>query len=147
MSTAVGTVLLRRYARGPQGLWQIGTQFAVAGTMLGVAALAIPSSARFPLTAGVLELLGILVVCSSVVGYFAYFALHHRIGPVRANVVAYLAPLVGVGVGSGLFGEPFTIWELAGVAIVLTGVTLVLWESSHRAASPPSPDGRPPPTR
>jgi len=138
VSTAFGTVLLRRYARGPQGLWQIGTQFLVAGTMLGVAALALPSARALPLTTGVLELLGILVAFSSVVGYFAYFVLHHRIGPVRANVVAYLAPLVGVGVGSGLFGEPFTLWEFGGVAIVLTGVTLVLWESSRRPAARPS---------
>jgi len=79
------------------------------------------------------------VAFSSVVGYFSYFALHHRVGPVRANIVAYLAPLVGVAVGTGLYGEPITIWEIAGVAVVLAGVTLVLLDSARRArASAPA---------
>jgi drug/metabolite transporter (DMT)-like permease len=143
VSTAVGTVLLRRVGRGPQGLWQIGTQFMVAGLLLGVASVVIPSSNALPLTSGVLGMLAILVLFSSLLGYFAYFTLHHRVGPVRANVVAYIAPLVGVAVGSGLFGEPVTFWEVAGVAIVLGGVTLVLWESARRTALPPSPKANP----
>lgn len=131
-STAIGTVLLRRYGGGAQGLWQISAQFLVAGVLLGVAALALPVREVLPLTVGVLAPLGVLVVASSLVGYFAYFALHHRVGPVRANIVAYVAPLVGLALGSGLYGEPFTLWELAGVGIVLGGVTLVLRDSSRR---------------
>ena len=140
VSTALGTVLLRRLGRGrAQGLWQIGSQFTVAGLLLGVAALGVPSSKSLPLTSGVLGALAFLVVLSSLVGYFAYFALHHRVGPVRANVVAYLAPIVGVVVGTGFFGEPVTFWEVTGVVVVLVGVTLVLWESAHRAAVPSKP--------
>lgn len=133
--TAVGTVLLRRLGRGPQSLWQIGTQFVVAGSLLGVAAVVIPSRETLPLTAGVLGMLALLVLLSSMVGYFAYFALHHRVGPVRANVVAYLAPLVGLVVGTGLYGEPVTVWEITGVIVVLGGVSLVLWESARRASA------------
>jgi drug/metabolite transporter (DMT)-like permease len=134
--TATGSVVLRRLGVGRQGLWQISTAFAVATILLGTTAALLPFPEALPLTSGVLGALAVLVVFSSVVGYFAYFALHHRVGPVRANVVAYLAPLVGVGIGSGLFGEPITLWEVAGVAIVLGGVSLVLWESSRRSPGP-----------
>lgn len=134
--TTFGTVLLRRFGGGRQGLWQIGTQFMVAGTMLGIAALVLPSAGGLPLTTGVLEMLGILVAFSSLVGYFSYFALHYRVGPVRANVVGYIAPLVGIAVGTGLFGEPITYWEVLGVVVVLTGVSLVLWDSTRRSAAP-----------
>ncbi len=140
--TAVGTVLLRRFGRGPQTLWQIGTQFVVAGCLLGVAAIVIPAREALPLTTGVLGMLAILVLLSSMVGYFTYFAMHHRVGPVRANVVAYLAPLVGVAVGTGVYGEPVTLWEIVGVIIVLCGVTLVLWESSSRSRQLPSESRR-----
>jgi hypothetical protein len=50
-----------------------------------------------------------------------------------------------VGIGSGLFGEPITVWEVAGFAIVLAGVTLVLRGSpapppaSAAPAAPPEP--------
>jgi drug/metabolite transporter (DMT)-like permease len=135
-SSGVGTVLLRRFGRGRQGLWQIGTQFAIGGIFLGVVGWVLPIPRGFPWGPGLYEALTILVVLSSIVGYFAYFALHHRVGPVRANLVAYLVPLVGVGIGTGVYGEPVTWWELGGVAIVLVGVSLVLWESSRKALEP-----------
>ncbi len=129
LSTAVGTVVLRRVGGGRQGLWQIGVQFGVGGLLLGGVALILPSPEVLPLTAGVLYSLGALVAFSSVIGYFVYFTLHHRVGPVRANVVAYLLPLVGIGIGSGLLGEPVSLWEVAGSLVVVGGVTLILRES------------------
>ncbi len=134
VSAAVGQILLRRFGGGRQGLWQIGAQFAVAATLLGGAAAVLPTREALPLTAGVLGDLAALVVLSSVVGYFTYFALHHRVGPVRANAVTYLIPLVGVGVGSGFYGEPVTSWEIAGFLIVLVGMTLIVQEARRRAA-------------
>jgi probable blue pigment (indigoidine) exporter len=131
LSTALGTVLLRRFGGGRQGLWQIGTQFGVATLLLGAAALLLPFPRALPLSEGVVATLVALVLLASVGGYFVYFLLHHRVGPVRANIVAYLAPLVGVGVGSGFFGEPVTVWEIVGFVVVVTGVTLVIWDRSR----------------
>lgn len=132
VSAAFGTVLLRRWGGGPQGLWQIGAQFAVAGLLLTGASYVLPVSRALPPTVGVLGSLAALVLLSSVVGYFAYFQLHHRVGPVRANAVAYLLPLVGVGVGSGLFGEPVTAWEIGGCLVVLVGMTVIVRHSASR---------------
>jgi probable blue pigment (indigoidine) exporter len=129
VSAAFGTVLLRRFGGGPQGLWQIGAQFAVGGLLLTAASYVLPVPHALPATEGVLGSLAALVVLSSVVGYFAYFRLHHRVGPVRANAVAYLLPLVGVGVGSGYFREPVTGWEVGGCVVVLLGMTLIVRES------------------
>jgi len=126
VSAAFGTVLLRRFGRGRQGLWQIGAQFAVAALLLGGAASVLPVPERFPFREGIWFSLAALVALSSLVGYFTYFALHHRVGPVRANSVAYLLPLVGIAVGSGVYGEPVTGWELAGCGIVLVGMTILV---------------------
>jgi probable blue pigment (indigoidine) exporter len=138
LSTAIGTVLLRRFGGGRQGLWQIGTQFAVATVLLGAATLVLPFPRALPLSEPVVGALVALVLFSSVGGYFVYFLLHHRVGPVRANIVAYLVALVGVGIGSGFFGEPVTVWELAGFVVVVVGVTLVTWDRS-RAESRTAP--------
>lgn len=136
LTTAIGTVLLRRLGGGRQGLWQIGAQFAVAGLVLAAAALVLPVPEFLPSTAGVWLSLGALVLVSSVAGYFIYFLLHYRVGPVRSNTVAYLIPLVGVGIGSGLLGEPLTIWEVVGFVVVVVGVSLILWDSSRRLSAP-----------
>jgi probable blue pigment (indigoidine) exporter len=132
VSAAVGTVLLRKVGGGRQGLWQIGIQFAVAGGLLAAISFALPLPNALPLNRGVWAALAALVVFSSIMGYFVYFQLHHRVGPVRANLVAYLAPLVGIAVGSGLFGEPIDVWEIVGFLVVVSGVTLVLRESLRR---------------
>ena len=134
VTTTVGSVLLRRFGGGRQGLWQIGSQFAVAAALLGGAAVLLPVPEALPRSAGVWASLAALVLLSSVVGYFTYFALHHRIGPVRANVVTYVIPLVGIAAGSGLFGEPITVWEVAGFLVVILGLTLIVRE-------PPRPTG------
>ncbi len=135
-----GTVLLRRYGGGPQSLWQLAAQFGAAAGVLGIGTAVVPGREALPWTVPVIEDLVVLVVFSSILGYFAYFALHHRVGPIRANVVAYLVPLVGVAIGSGLYGEPLTGWEVGGVAVVFVGVSLVLWETS-RAAPRPAGEG------
>lgn len=150
VSAALGTVLLRRWARGPQGLWQIGSQFATAALLLGAVSLVLPTPESLGTGPGVLLPLLLLVGLSSVVGYFAYFRLHHRVGPVRANIVAYLAPLVGLGLGAILLAEPITAWEVAGVAVVFVGVTVVLWDArravrradGHAERAPGSPPER-----
>ena len=129
VSWVVGTVLLRRFGHGRQNLWQIGSQFAVAGLLLGAACAVLPFPESLPLRPAVWTALAGLVLLSSLVGYFAYYALHHRVGPVRSNAVAYLVPLVGVGVGSGLYGEPITVWEVVGCLVVLSGMTLIVRES------------------
>ena len=121
----LGTVLLRRWSKGPEGVWQLSLQFAVGAGILGLAVVALPGPEQLPLTLSVWAALLALVVFASLLGYVVYFRLHHRIGPGRANLVAYLLPLVGVGLGSGIFGESVTVWEVGGFLLVVTGLTLV----------------------
>jgi probable blue pigment (indigoidine) exporter len=135
---AFSTVLLRRFGGGPQGLWQLGAQFAVGALILGAATLVLPFPRSLPLTVPILGALAALVLLSSVGGYFVYFRLHHQVGPVRANTIAYLLPLAGIGIGTGIFGEPISVWEIAGFLIVILGVTLVLRDRS-RARPTPTP--------
>ena len=132
-STAFGSVLLRRFGGGRQGLWQIGAQFGVGALLLGAVALVLPFPEVLPWREGVWAALAALVVFSSVVGYFTYFRLHYRVGPVRANSVTYLIPLVGIAAGSGFFGEPVTVWEVVGFVIVIVGLTLILREAPRSA--------------
>jgi len=128
---ALGTVLLRRWSRAGQGIWQLSYQFAVGAAILGLAVLLAPGPERLPLTVTVWGWLAVLIVFASLLGYVVYFRLHHRVGPGRANLVAYLLPLVGVGLGSGLFGEPITVWEVAGFLLIVTGLSLVFLTRSR----------------
>ena len=71
----------------------------------------------------------------SLLGYVLYFGLHHRVGPARANLVAYVAPVVGVLVGLVVFGESVYLVEIAGLALVVVGLVAV-HRARARAATP-----------
>jgi len=128
----LGTVLLRRWSQEREGTWQLSLQFGVGAGVLGLAVLLVPGPERLPLTLAVWASLLVLVVFASLLGYVVYFRLHHRVGPGRANLVAYLLPLVGVGLGTGLFGEPITPWEVGGFLLVVTGLSLVFLTRDRR---------------
>jgi probable blue pigment (indigoidine) exporter len=125
ISFSIGSVVLR--ARRPEGetLWGVSVQFAVATVFLLAALPLLEPNSALPLSRDVLASLAYLVVFPSLVGYALYFALHHRVGPGRANVVAYVNPVAALAVGTLLLGEPFNWWELVGFALVLVGLTLV----------------------
>lgn len=126
VSFAVGSVVLR--VKRPEGetLWGVSVQFAAATVFLfAVLPVAEPHSA-LPLSNDVLLSLAYLVILPSVVGYALYFSLHHRVGPSRANIVAYVNPVAAVTIGTLLFAEPFEWWEIFGFALIVVGLTLVL---------------------
>jgi probable blue pigment (indigoidine) exporter len=124
-SFALGSVLLR--AKRPEGetLWGVSVQFAVATVFLLAVLPLIEPHSSLPLSRNVLIALAYLVAVPSVAGYALYFYLHHRVGPSRANVVAYVNPLAAVTIGTLLFAEPFEWWEIVGFALVVVGLTLV----------------------
>jgi probable blue pigment (indigoidine) exporter len=134
-SFAVGSVVLR--AKRPEGetLWGVSVQFAVATVFLLAVLPVLEPASSLPLDEPVLAALVYLVIVPSVVGYALYFALHHRIGPGRANIVAYVNPVAALSIGTLLFAEPFEWWELAGFALVVVGLVLVTGIGRRRPAS------------
>jgi drug/metabolite transporter (DMT)-like permease len=72
-----------------------------------------------------LPALAYLVLAPSILGYVLYFRLHHRVGPARANLVVYVAPVAAVLVGLIAFGESVTIIELGGMALIVAGLYVV----------------------
>jgi drug/metabolite transporter (DMT)-like permease len=69
------------------------------------------------------------IVCTGVLGtgvaYLAYYWLIENVGTVRASVVAYLLPVVGVTAGALVLDETVTWNMLAGGVVILLGVAIV----------------------
>ena len=134
ISFAAGSVVLRRIRPEGETLWGVSVQFLTAAAVLGITLPLLEPGAGLPLTGSVLLSLAYLVALPSVAGYALYFYLHHRVGPGRANVVAYVNPIAALTIGILVFAEPFRWWELAGFGLVLIGLTLLT-----RAKRPPEP--------
>lgn len=133
LSAAVASVLLRRSVHKPTGGWGLTVEFAGATALLGLLALTLPGQLELPVNGSTVAALAYLVALPSIVGYTIYFRLLNRVGPSRANLVTYVGPVAGVGIGIVLLGESVSAFELAGFALILVGLYLVQSDGRRRS--------------
>jgi len=67
-----------------------------------------------------------LVICGSVISLLAYIAVMRIYSPAIASTFAYVNPLVGVMLGWAVLGEKPTPISLVGIAVILTGVAVIM---------------------
>ena len=98
----------------------------VAGTIMAISALALLPTVPFgaPTSmpgAGTIAAMLVLGVGGTGVAFLIYYMLNSDIGPSRASVVAYIAPVFSVLYGVTLMGEPFTLGVAGGLLLILAG--------------------------
>ncbi len=133
-----GAVLIARRRPQGEGLWGQASQFAGA-TIAGLLVLGLLLPAPvLPLTLAVVGPMAYVALVSLVAGYVIFFRLIRASGPVSANLVTFVNPVVALLLGVLAFGETFQIFE--GVGLLLVLVALVGLElPEHPRASQPSP--------
>lgn len=124
---AVGSVLLKRIHpqmdRLPLTAWAMG----VGALCLHLVSVAngepqVSPGAVSPLSLASLLLVG---VPSTAVAYALHFVLLERIGPVRANLVAYVVPITAALTGWLLLGAGLSAVTIVGFVVVVLGFGLV----------------------
>lgn len=122
-SFAAGGIVARRRYEGVPPLARalvslaLAAAFALAPAAIEIAGRPAPGPRA---VAGVL-VLG--MVCTAF-GMLAYFALIAAAGPGRAALTTYLGPVASLALGAALLGEAVTPGAVAGLGLVLAGVTL-----------------------
>lgn len=134
-----GAVVLARVKPNGESRWGLTFEFLGAAVVaVGIAALFAPHT-TLPAVPAVAESIVFLVFGTLVGGYLIYHELVRRSGPVRANLVTYLNPIVALAIGLAVFREPFQPFELVGLTVIL--VALLLLQIPIRR-----PTGRPVPS-
>jgi drug/metabolite transporter (DMT)-like permease len=67
-----------------------------------------------------------------------------RVSPQAVSMIATVSPIVTIGLAIAILGEPFTVADAIGSALVLAGVALFTWGDSRtraRAVVPPLAEG------
>ena len=125
---AAGSLWVRRI-RGRYDPMALSVAHMAAGAPILLATAALTGRAVVgPVTPRALAALGYLVVFGSVVAFAAYFYLLQHWGATRVSTSTYVNPVIAVILGALLLHEPVTATMLAGTAVILAGVTLVLRE-------------------
>lgn len=136
---ALGSAYATRYLKGVPTLTMAAGQQLGAGLVLLPLALALPPIAMPPGPA--LYSLLALALAGTALAYLVFFRLLDRVGPTSTLSVTYLVPIFGLIWGRIFLAEPVGLGLLAGLALVLTSVTLVAGVRlpTPAAAKPPPP--------
>jgi drug/metabolite transporter (DMT)-like permease len=78
---------------------------------------------EMPSLRALLALVVLAVVCTAL-AFIIFFALIREVGPARALVVTYINPAVALAAGVIVLGEPLTVWNVAGLGLILAGSVL-----------------------
>ncbi len=117
-----GTFASRAFRGVPPLTMAIGQQFGAAAAILPFALVSLPRVHYS--TEALLNMLGLAILSTSV-AYLIYYPLLKSVGPTKALSVTFLIPVFGVFWGALFLHEHIGPGTVAGLLIILSGVTLV----------------------
>jgi drug/metabolite transporter (DMT)-like permease len=112
----------------------------LTASCLAVAALvyAVPAALRWPAevpSTRVLVATVLLAVVCTALAFIVFFALIREVGPTRALVFTYVNPAVALVAGVVILSEPLTVFNVAGLALILVGSVLATRRSAGEPVS------------
>ena len=123
----------------PKGMMRTATQILGGGLAMAFVSFALRERVPAPPSAAAVAAVVYLCLFGSLLGFSAYSHLLTHTRPAVATSYAYVNPVIAVVLGAVLGGEHFGGTSLAGGAIVLTAVVLVLVARTWRPGAPPAP--------
>jgi uncharacterized membrane protein len=112
-------MILKRHLSDLEPIPMMGAALGIAALVLTPAALIAPPSETPPSEAiGAILILGLLCTATAFV-FFA--ALITEVGPGRATVITYVAPVVAVALGVAVLGERPGTGAVAGLLLIIAG--------------------------
>lgn len=133
---AIGTLLGRRVAVPRSGVYNSAFQMVAASVGFAVLALAFGEPARVhweAISSAAWQAWAYLVVFGSCVAFSAFAWVVQRARPEVVSTYAYVNPVVAVALGVHFLHEPLTATTLAGAAMVVASVALVIRGGRPRA--------------
>ena len=104
----------------------IAWQSLIGALAMHAASLALEPDARWSLDGPSLRALGYMALVASCVGLPMYYYLLHRVGPVRSNLVSYLAAVATSVVAFLWLHDPIETRSYVAFAMVLAGFALTM---------------------
>ncbi len=145
MTWALGTLIARRVSLPRSGLFNSGftmlsAGIAFIGVSFGFGEPAKVHWAQIPVEAWVA--VAYLVVFGSCIAFSAFAWLNRHAPADLTSTYAYVNPVVAIILGYLLLQEPVTAWTMAGSALIILSVGLVIrgGKKAPRDIPPPHPD-------
>jgi drug/metabolite transporter (DMT)-like permease len=143
LSFSYSTVLGREIARDQQTSILALTALPLAVGGVPLLAVAVASEGVPHLSVSAWQVVLTLTLLNTILAYWLYNHSMQVLTAFETNIFLNLSPLGTAVLSWYLFGERLTAVHIAGMLVVITGVTLVQWRPSHIAAilTPGDPSG------
>lgn len=148
-SWALGSVVVKRSDHRMDTFAFIAWHSFAGAALLHGLALALERGGRADTSPAGLASLLYLAWASSGLGFIVYFTLLGRVGPIRVNLVSYVAPLFASLAGFAVLAEPLEPRAGLAFALIAAGFALVARRPvpAHVEAAPALEPGDAPPRR
>lgn len=126
-AVALGSVLLRRVGPEMESVALAAWGMALGAVLLHGLSLAAGEAQASVVGLSPVTVLSVFVIAipSTAVAYAIHFGLLRRVGPVRANLVAYVVPVFAALIGWLLLGAAVSAWTVVGFLVVVVGFAVV----------------------
>jgi drug/metabolite transporter (DMT)-like permease len=133
-AAALGSVLLQRVSPQVESIALTGWGMALGAALLhGVSLVAgEPQTSVVGIAPVTVLSLFVIGIPSTAVAYAIHFGLLARVGPVRANLVAYVVPVFAALTGLVLLGTAVSAWTAVGFLVVVAGFVVVERDTLRR---------------
>lgn len=138
LSMATGTVLTKKWGGGRSSITITAWQLLAGGLSLAVLVAVIEPLPVSPLTPGALAGYAYLTLVGTALAYLLWFRGVRSL-PVRVPAfLGLLSPVVALAIGVAVIGESLTVIQVAGVAMILGAVAVVVLASTRRRIHVPA---------
>jgi drug/metabolite transporter (DMT)-like permease len=137
LAAAMGSVAVKRWGKGVHPVSLSSVPMAITAGVLGALAITFEGNQSISWDTTSIAALLYLAIFGSVITFTLYFWLLERLPAKRLALIAYVIPLVAVGIGA-IRGEPMTARILAGATLVVAGTALAV----HRFSRQAQPNGQ-----
>jgi len=124
--SALGTNLLKREGSGTSSVLMNRNGMFVAAGLVVAWALLMENDAAVTWTPRAIFSVAYLALVGTVIGFGVYMWLLRHAPATRLALIAYCIPVIALTLGATLADEPVGLHTLAGMALILAGVGLVM---------------------
>ena len=132
LAAAIGSVAVKRWGKGIHPVSLSAVPMAITAGVLGALAVTFEGNQNITWNTTSIAALLYLAIFGSVITFTLYFWLLAHLPAKRLALIAYVIPLVAVGIGT-IRGEPMTARILIGAIFVVAGTALAIHRLPPRA--------------
>lgn len=126
VAAAIASVAIKRFGKNVHPFSLTAIPMGLTAVIMGAVSFALERDRELTFDRTSVAALLYLAIFGSAVTFTLYYWLLSHISATRVSLIAYLVPLVAVGIGAGLMDEPLTLRTLAGTVLVIGGVALTV---------------------